>query len=150
MFYTALGFLSVRVYTGEQSHYGMCYRNGTSHSCGRRDLKVHSGTTGGREESLIIRLRSQARYPGLSRWAQVDSKCPSKRETERNVPTVIGNVVTIGVMLRRGQEPRNAEARKGKNTDSPLKPQKEPVLRMPWLELSETNFGHLASTIARE
>lgn len=44
---------------------------------------------------------------------------------------------------------RDAEARKDKGTESPLEPQKEPVLQMHWLELSETNFGHLASTTAR-
>lgn len=59
-------------------------------------MKVHDRDVGGRQESLIIQLRSQGHYLGLSKWALCANKCPCKSETEGDLTTIVANVKTVG------------------------------------------------------
>lgn len=94
--YTSFGFLSIRVQTGEQSHYATGFITGIGPYMTVGEVKVHDGDVGGRQESLISQLRSQGHYFGLSKWALCANKCPCKREMEGDLTIIVANVMTVG------------------------------------------------------
>ena len=152
-FYTPLGFFSVTVQTGEHSHHAMGFIIwvGPSTVVRRREVKVHDGDAGDAVELLTRKRRSQTHYPDYPGGRNI--MCPYTRGSRRFNHSS-WKCDDSWSRVRKGPEPRKAgglqKLEKARKQILPLSFQKEPILLTLGLQLSETDFGHLASRIARK